>query len=423
MFDKTVAHFSDLYRPKIDGVSVSLELLHDELGRLQVCSDYYVPKTPGQYVDPDNVFRFSSVPLLLQPEVRFSVPVDPANLTRAYSRHYDIVHMHSPGSMGLMAWQVAKLHNLPLVHTYHAFYPEYRHYLFDGKVVSEHAMNELSRWWAQRSDMIIAPSKKIYDWLLDIGVTRPMHVIPSGIQTERYETDRVKPSYLVKKGFVAPEDVVLLFVGRIASEKALDKLLEYSSRLPKDVLGQVKLVIVGGGSELAHYEEKASSLGIGEKVVFTNYVPVQDMPLVYASADVFTFLSTSETQGLVVTEALASGLSVVLSDDNAYCGMVNEGENGFTVHDESSFVASISSLVLDKEQREAFSVQSRILSKQFDIAITTQKLLLVYDQTITDYREKHGSARFVKTTLEQYRDLIKKGMVELQSKLKQYVPS
>lgn len=421
MLDKHVAHFSDLYRPKIDGVSISTELLRDEFKRINVPSDFFVPKTPGTYTDPENVYRFSSVPLLFQPEVRLSVPIDPANLTRAYGNHYDIIHMHTLGPMGLIAWQVAKLHNVPLIHTYHAFFPEYSHYLFDGKMLNEHAINELSRWWAHRSDALIAPSNKIHDWLVEIGVTRPIYTIPSGIKTSTYSSKNVDRNYLISRGFVSPDDFVMLFVGRVATEKALDKLINYVSTLPLTIMKHAKLVVVGGGPRLSTFRSDAAHRGLEKQVIFTDYVPVEDIANVYASADVLTFLSTSETQGLVVTEALSAGLPVVLSSDKAYSGMVISGVNGYTVDTKEAFSLAIESLMEDPDLQKRFSEASLKMSEDFDIGVTSQKLLAVYEQTIEDFHNTHGKSRFVTSAVEQYRKSLKDAMVELQTKLKQYV--
>ncbi|NCS32090.1 glycosyltransferase family 4 protein [bacterium] len=421
MSDKYISHFSDAYRPKIDGVSVSLELLHNELSHRDIAHDVYVPKTPGEYTDDDNIFRFSSIPLLFQPEIRFSVPLDVSNLKRAYSKHYSLVHSHSPGPMGLLAWQVAKLHRLPHIHTFHMYIPEYGHYIFDGKVLSKDALDELSQWWGQRSDVIIAPSMKIYNWLKRIGVTKEMHVIPSGIDRESFSEGQTNARYLIEHGFVNEDDFVLLFVGRVAHEKAIGKIFTYLSHLPESKRVGLKCVVVGGGPELPEFKIMASKAGLDGVVVFTDYIPVPDVKHAYASADVFGFVSTSETQGLVVTEAMAAGLPLLISSDDAYTGMLEDGENGYVSDSVDSFNKGLLALMGDQHKRRQFSAKSIELSKRFDIGFTIESLLTLYENVQDEYRVLNGPPRFASEVVNQYRQYMHDSMSEIRARLKKYV--
>jgi 1,2-diacylglycerol 3-alpha-glucosyltransferase len=378
----------------------------------------YAPKTPGQYKDSPQVHRFHSVPLIFQPEVRFSVPIDYKLLRLLLSEEFSIIHSYTTGPLGLLAAQVGKLKGVPHFHMFYTYLPDYTHYIFGGRVLNEQTINLFSRLWCNSMDYIIAPSAKVEEWLNDIGVKKPIRIIPGGINTEKFKNR--EEDYLVKEGYVRKEDRVMLYTGRIAKEKSIDTLIDYFAAFIKATGDEkMKLVVVGGGPELDALKELASYLGLNEKIVFTGYISVDRIPAVYQSADVFGFMSTSETQGLVVAEAAASGLPLLVAADKAYDSVVKEGENGFYIKNEDEFIKKLGRVLENVNIKNQMGEKSVLLAQAIDIRQTTARLLEYYEEGVEEW--KHKALKSGRMSVANFRSMMSKRLLELQEKIKKDV--
>ncbi len=382
-----VAIFTDAYRPKIDGVSISCENIARELDSLGINFNLYAPETPGEYTDPDYVKRFSSVPIAFQPELRFSFPVDRKILTYLIKHKYDVIHSNSPGSLGFVALEVAKLRNIPHFHTFHTFLPDYTHYIFGGKILTPQMVTKLMVMWCNWMDYLIAPSVKIRDWMSMVGIKKEVRIIPSGINIARFDLP-VQTNFFVERGYCDIDDFKLLFVGRFGKEKAIDTLIQYFGEIPGVRGSKIKLLIVGDGPPKKDLEQLTQNLDLSKNVIFTGYCVPSDIYKVYKSADIFTLLSTTETQGMVVTEAIASGLPVLLANDQAYVDMISNEVNGFSIDSKSDFIEKVLLLSKNKALVSKMGEQSRRMSTDFDINRTTRLLLEYYQHGITYWDKK-----------------------------------
>ena len=384
-----LAIFSDQYRPKIDGVSISLERLSSALTEQGIAHDLFVPEQPGEYRDKPNTFRFRSVPWFFQPEYRFALPVEPRHLKQAFSQPYTIVHAHTPGPLGLTAFNVAKLRGLPYFTTFHTNLPHMANYLFEGQILTPQMIEQICTWWVNITDFLIVPSSKIYNWFRSLGIKIDMRIIPNGIDLHPFAKASGGDNYLRNAGFISDGDFVCLYVGRLGPEKSIDTLIKYFESAVHGLPKNVKLVIVGQGNEENHLRNLADKLGIANQVVFTRYIESSQIAEVYASADVLTFLSQAETQGVVVAEAMATGLPLILAPDVAYDDCLVEGENGFYVNNAAEFTRSLKTLVDNPEIKSRFGNKSRLKSQQFDISITTRKLIDYYNYGTAVFERKN----------------------------------
>ncbi|MFN3332838.1 MAG: glycosyltransferase [Caldilinea sp.] len=389
-----VGVFTDLYRPKIDGVSIVVESYVKEILRKGVNFDLYAPQMPGHYLDDTNIYRFHSIPAYFDVETRIPVPFEPRYLKRAFTQPYRIIHSHTPGPIGMVAGQISKFRNIPHVHTFHGYLPDYAHYFFGDSGLSISIMNRFASWWANQVDYLIVPSRKVKNWLEQHGVEREIRVIPNGINLSMFAPieksavgAKIKNTFLVNAGLVEADDFVLLYVGRIAKEKSVDLLIEYVAPLLEQ-FENCKLVLVGNGPDKQYLEDKVRGLTIKDQIVFTGYFPSSTLPHIYRSADIFTFLSTSETQGMVVLEAIASGLPVVVSNDAAFEQMVIDGRNGYYVNTERQFADAVRELYHHRSTRISFAQYGLEIAKFFDISLTTQHVLDYYDYIVADYKQR-----------------------------------
>jgi glycosyltransferase involved in cell wall biosynthesis len=221
-----------------------------------------------------------------------------------------IVHTHSPFVTGWMGARYAKRMRVPLVFTYHTQLEEYAHYVPFERGATRKAATRLTRAYANGADVVIVPTPAMEERLRDLGVRTRIAVVPSGIDVALFAGGRRSDDLRARLG-VAPGVKMVLSVGRLAREKNIELALEAFARL-NDRAAQ--LVVIGDGPHRAALERVAARLGVAERTTFAREFAREALPDAYKSADAFVFTSASETQGLVLVEALAANLPVVAVD-------------------------------------------------------------------------------------------------------------
>ena len=198
-----------------------------------------------------------------------------------------------------------------------------------GHHLSTRLAERLSREYCDLCDAIVAPSTKIERYLRQWGTTSPIEVIATGIDTKRFASrseERVA-EMRARFGFSADQRA-LLFVGRLGQEKSVDTP---AGAVASTRHSEAVLLIVGDGPDRKDLERMARELKIADRVRFAGYLRGDELVAAYHLAEVFVFASTTETQGLVIGEALASGLPVVAVRDPAVADFVEDGKTGFLV--------------------------------------------------------------------------------------------
>jgi 1,2-diacylglycerol 3-alpha-glucosyltransferase len=381
-----IGFFTDTYTPQINGVVTSIKLFTEALER-QGHEVYIFAPTPRQPADTSRIVRIPSVPFAFQPEMR---------LASIYSQHayqlvrranLDVIHSHDPFAIGLFGLAVAKRFRLPYVHTYHTLYPEYVHYVWETRFTRAMA-KRLSRDFCDQCDLVLAPSTKIEKALAAWGVTAPVKLLPTGVDAARFGVRDAAAAAALRTRFKIPEgDRLLTFVGRIGLEKNLDLLVE--------AMGYVKtpgarLLVVGNGPYRSDLEKRIASLGVGDRVTFTGYLQRDEVAAAYAASDLFFFASLSETQGLVVAEAMASGLPVVAVEDLAVGDAVADGVNGFLVPERPEALAEAADRVLtDPSLRAMMGAESLRRAEELSIDRMAVRLAEFYAELV----ERKPSAR------------------------------
>lgn len=371
-----IAFFTNNYKPFVGGVPIAIELLADRLRRRGHRVYIFAPEYEEETEDEPDVFRSFSLKNFNRSS--FSLPIPNLEPYRRFGElQVEVVHVHHPFLLGQTGMFLARSENLPLVFTYHTQYEKYAHYLpFDEKVVEEVAV-KLSTRFANCCDAVIAPSSDIKSMLLERGVSVPIRVIPTGVDLGRFRKGRGK---LLREQFSIPsEDKVLLFVSRLAKEKNIEFLLECYSKLSAEI-ANLWFVVVGSGDHEEQLRRKARSTPSPERVIFTGTLQGEELVSAYRGADLFVFASTTETQGMVVLEAMAGGLPVVAVDAPGVRDVVVDGENGFLAPngDADLFTARckevLSNPALYTQLKNGAAEQARHLS----LSNTTRKVEQVY---------------------------------------------
>jgi len=332
-----IGFFTEVYRPIINGVVASVDGLAEGLRRLGHDVHCFAPHIPGSD-EGDGALRMPSLPLPTSTPYRLTVPVVSRRNRRGIINHLDVVHAHSPFVTGWMSVRYARRLHVPLVYTYHTRLEEYAHYLpFDPKA-TRYAAATLTRSFANLADAVIVPTPAMHRRLAEIGVTAHIEVVASGIDREHFGGGKMRADLRSELGSRTGERL-LLFVGRLGREKNVDLLLEALT------LAQVpaRLAIAGDGPERETLEARANELGLGDRVRFLGAVDRAELPDYYASADAFVFASVSETQGLVLAEAMAAGAPVIAVDTPVVRDVVG-GEGRLVESSAQAFAAAIDAL-------------------------------------------------------------------------------
>ncbi len=305
-----VGFFTEIYRPVVNGVVASVEALADGLrarGHEVYC---FAPWMPGHEEADGPVFRMPSLPLPTRTPYRLTLPLVSRRNLNGVIKRLSIVHVHSPFVTGWMGKHYARRYGKPLVYTYHTQLEAYAHYVPFEPNATRFAAAALTRAFANQADAVIVPTPAMATRLRDLGVTVRLEIIPSGIDVARFGAGRRDESLRSRVG-VGEREQLLLFVGRLAKEKNVELLLRALALAGDDSL---KLVIAGDGPLREDLERQARETRVGASTRFLGAVGQDDLPNLYASCDAFVMPSTTETQGLVLAEALAAGAFVIASD-------------------------------------------------------------------------------------------------------------
>ncbi|MEA2554494.1 MAG: 1,2-diacylglycerol 3-alpha-glucosyltransferase, partial [Fimbriimonadaceae bacterium] len=280
-----IAVFSDSFLPILNGVSVSIEALVSELRNRGHSVHVYTAASPF-YKDPDpNTFRFPAIetpwtrgyPLAFPPFYR---------MLKQFRKHsYDVIHTHTPFTLGFVGLRWAESHELPIVSTYHTLYDRYAHYIpFFPRRYIRFKIAKHTNFYYNNVDHVITPSEAAMKWLRRHSVATEATVIPTGAPMRRlFDRSEVRQTL-----GIPPEQRILLYVGRLAKEKNMDVLFEMAAfAFRRDPT--LRLWLVGDGPYREECARMVRDLGIGDRVRFVGLLPRPEVDQYYEAADLFVF--------------------------------------------------------------------------------------------------------------------------------------
>ena len=394
-----IGFFTDSYLPVTHGVEVSIETFRWNLEKAGHQVFVYAPAVPGYRDRNRRVVRLKSVRVIENPEMRLAFPVvEDGTLGQVTRMPLDVVHVHTPFTMGLLGKYIATHQRVPIVYTHHTHYPEYAKAYLKERVVLPFLAKSLSAWFANLADAVIAPSPKIRALLRAYGVRKPISVLPTGIrlrQFKRTQTCARRARAVRTRLGITPREKVLLFVGRLGREKNVEFLVRAFAAL-RTLHPHVRLVIVGDGPIRDELRSLAENLALGTNAVFTGSVAHAEIAPYYQAADMFVFSSLTDTQGIVVLEAIASGLPVVALRDEAFTLMVKDGRNGLLLPRNVSaarFGRTVAGLLEDTSRRRRFSAASTRVARQFSETEQARRLARLYQELVSQMQRRRTMVR------------------------------
>ncbi len=368
-----IAFVTETFLPATDGIVTRLRHTIDELSRLGDEMIVIAPKYgegPGSYGGVP-IYRISSVPFPPYPQIKLA-PLTP-NVGRALRAFGpDVIHVVNPFVLGTGGVLYAKRLRVPLVASYHTNVTTYAR--FYGLGIGEKA----GRWWTRtlhnRARINLSTSESTREYLLSEGIER-VHLWPQGVDARRFHPSNFSKAWRVRLTGGNPAERLLLYVGRLAPEKGIGGLKVVLRELPG-----LRLAVVGDGPARRDLEREFADT----PTVFTGVRKGRDLASAYASADAFVFPSTTETLGLSMLEALASGLPVVAARTGASGEVVSDGENGLLYEPDSpaSLVTAVSTLFSDEDYRSSLARNARLSAETRDWENATLTLRGYYEQAL-----------------------------------------
>lgn len=384
-----VGIFTDTYKPQINGVVTSVTLTEKVLrenGHEPYIFTITHPECDPQN-DPENVFRIPSVRFWGNKEHRIGLLYSPMASKKAKELGIELIHSHAPFSLGFFGHISAKKLGVPEVHTYHTMLEDYVHYLAVSKLIPSQFAQKYSKIFCNMVDGVIVPTPKVYDKLESYGVTTPMFTLPTGIDLTNFRKEFCPDQCLeLRRQYgLSADDKILIFVGRIAKEKNIEKLITYHQKLV-EIDSQYKLVIVGSGDYIDDLRLLTKQRMLEDAVIFTGKKDYKELPYYYNMADCFVIASDTETQGLVVVEAMATGLPVIAFDDDSFYPMVKKDVNGYYFTTEDEYIDRVLCLNRDQAIKEKFTQKSIEISEEFSADRFYEKLINIYETILNNQR-------------------------------------
>jgi 1,2-diacylglycerol 3-alpha-glucosyltransferase len=290
----------------------------------------------------------------------------------------DIVHSHHPFLLGDTALLIAAAFDAPLVFTHHTMHEQYTHYVPLDSPQLKRFVVQLATGYANLSDRVIAPSQSIAKVLKGRGVETAIEVIPTGTDVQRMTQGN--GSALRERMKIPPEAQVIGHTGRLAPEKNLQFLAEAVVEFI-DCHPKTHFLVVGEGSSRSEIESIFKKSSLDSHLHFTGSLKGQDLVDSYHAMDVFAFSSKSETQGMVLVEAMAAGVPVVALDAPGARDVITHQKNGWLIDsdDLTVFVSALKQASsLSKEGKEKLQQALRQTAEEFSMNRSTKQALALY---------------------------------------------
>ena len=380
-----VVMVSDVYFPRINGVSTAIQTYQQALSAHGVAVHLIAP----DYGQPAEgwITRVAARAVPGDPEdrlARWGALRDA--IDDAVGQGCDLAHIQTPFAAHYAGCRAARRYGVPVIATYHTLFEEYlKHY---APLIPAAWLRALARTFSRRQcnalDAVIVPSRAIHERLGSYGVSVPLHVLPTGIPKpalvpdgrrvfrQRFGIDEARP--------------VALFVGRVAHEKNIGFLLDMIA-VARAALPQILLLIAGEGPALPQLRRDVADRGLSGSVEFIGYLDRgSELPACYAAADVFVFASRTETQGLVLLEAMAAGLPVVALAEMGTVDILG-ARRGALVPDDSpdAFAQALLRLLGDPELWAQLSAEGRDYASEWSDDKLAGRMAELYRQIVASH--------------------------------------
>ena len=387
-----VTMFTNNYLPFIGGVPISIERLRRGLEHLGDSTQIVAPRYRDQPSHEDAVVRVPSL-LAMGEKREFRL----ANIFLARIRKQvrafrpDVIHLHHPFWLGSLGLFMARQLRIPAIYTYHTRLEHYAHFVpLPGMLFRNLISHALIKRFANRCDGVIVPTYSTEEYLRMIGVTTPTFVQPTGIEYERFQAVKPADVETLRKKLALSNEKVFISVARLSNEKNIDFMIEAIDRLRQESDVPFRFLMIGDGHQRDRLQKKIDSLELGSHFTLVGAVQPEEMALWYNLGDAFLFASKSETQGMVILEAMSAGLPVVAVRSSGIEDVVRDGLNGYkTPENQARWIEKAQRLLEDDKLRTELSDKARAFAEDYSIEQFARDVRGIYATSLAA-REKRN---------------------------------
>jgi glycosyltransferase involved in cell wall biosynthesis len=368
---KRVAMFTNNYFPFISGVTISIDRLVKGLRaqghKLLVVAPTYDsdPEAQTDVMRVRTLFAFGK-----SREFRFANLFQRSARRQVKAFNPDIIHLHHPFGLGSLGLWLARRKKIPAVYTYHTRLEMYAHYVpLPGVIFRNLISHTMVRRFCNKCDGVVVPTWSVEEYLRVIGVTTRILVQPTGVeapacdQRDASELDALRAQHQLQ-----PNEKILVTVSRLGKEKNIDFMLHAMARLGEYSEHNYRLLVIGEGTERSVLEQTIADLQLEDKVTLVGGVAPDRVKSYYQLADVFVFASKSETQGMVILEAMSCGLPVVAVRASGIDDVIIDGKTGYkTAEKIPQWNTQLARLLNDETRRAEFAAAATRLAREHDI--------------------------------------------------------
>ena len=377
-----ICMFTNTYLPHVGGVARSVSFFAEDLrkmGHEVLIIAPTFPETSKIDEDQNEILRVPAIQNFNGSDfsVRIALPFIIDDKIDEFKP--DIIHSHHPFLLGDAALRAAHRRGLPLVFTHHTLYEDYTHYVpLDSELLKKYVI-KLATAYANLCTKIIAPSKSIAVLIQERGVNTPIEEIPTGVDTEFFA--RGQGSGFRKSHGVSDSAMVVGHVGRLAPEKNLEYLAEAVVFFLKEN-PEAFFLVVGSGPSETDIRRIFKENDQERQLIMTGTLSGQQLSDAFKAMDIFVFASKTETQGMVLTEAMAAGKPVVALDASGAREVVQDGENGFLLQGDTlshDFAKAVGELTRQVQENDKWRKRARNTAKKFSRKVCTGRMVNVYE--------------------------------------------
>jgi 1,2-diacylglycerol 3-alpha-glucosyltransferase len=377
-----VLFISDVYFPRVNGVSTSIRTFREDLTRRGVETLLIAPEYDGQPQPGEQG-------LIRVPAGR--VPKDPEDrrlrwgalgraLAALQQTEFDLIHIQTPFVAHYAGTRFARRWRIPCIETYHTFFEEYVHHYVPAlpRVMGRALARAVTRSQCRDVQALIAPSEPLRQSLLEYGIRTPVHVVPTGLPADRF-TPGDGRRFREQAGLPADRPLVT-YIGRVAHEKNIEFLVRMFVQV-RAAIPRAMLVIAGEGPARDSLRRLVAELGLERDVHFAGYLD-RDTALLdcYAAAAVFVFASRTETQGLVLLEAMAQGAPIVSTAELGTRSILLPGCGALVVEERvGPFAAAVVRVLTEPDLARTLSQQGRPYARAWSSAAMAGRLADLYN--------------------------------------------
>lgn len=395
-----IAMLTNNYRPFLGGVPISVERQAHELIALGHEVTVFAPEYGDTGEDdsraPERIIRYHSQKRKMENGMVYP-GLFPGEILRVFEEEsFDCIHVHHPMFVGPLALYLGRKYGIPVIYTYHTRYEDYVHYIpcfriqensFAGKKkmvgwLRETVIPRYMKWFANQCDLVLAPSAGMQQILRKYGVTSRTAVFPTGLADEFFDR-KAEHTREIREKYGKGKKYLFVTVSRLEKEKNYGFLLRGIADIKHKIGSCFHVMILGDGRQKSELKVRASILGIQDVVTFVGSVPNEEVKDYLSASDVFLFASKSETQGIVLAEAMAAGCPVVAVHAVGADDIVRTGVNGYLTEEKEDLWAEA---VINAAGAESLAKAALRTAENYRSSVLARYEEMLYNQCICEKR-------------------------------------